>query len=95
MKSPEQKLAALCATFPALAGMEGTGTDGAPWSPELLLARYGTASSGERACIKFVLEVYNPECLADIGRFDLDDLARMDPTHQHIFAEWAVSPWWA
>lgn len=89
-------MAVLCATFPCLDGLAGTGTrPDSPWSPELLLYRYRTASSGERACIKFVLEVYNPDCVQDIGRFTLDDFASMDPHNQAAFAAWARKPWWA
>lgn len=85
------RLSELCATFPALRGMEGT----APWDADRLATRWHTASGGERAAICFVLNVWNHHARWHCGPFTMNDFSRLDEDNRAAFVAWAREPWWA
>lgn len=89
-----ERMSALCEAFNCLQGRPGV----RPWDPALLAEQYGTCSGGERACIAFVLYVWNTSHYEwqtwAIPPFTLTDFARMDDHNQRAVAAWFAEPFW-
>lgn len=88
------RMEALCESIHSLRRMQGT----KPWSPMLLAEKYAAASGGERACIAFVLYVWNtnPNEWApwNIPPFSLADFAILDDDNRAAVAAWFAEPFW-
>jgi hypothetical protein len=91
----EERMVALCQSIPALAGMPECAT----WDSLRLARRWGTASSGERACIQFVLNVWDRHWkdwheAHGIPPFTIQDFAALDDDNCAAIAKWFAKPFW-
>jgi hypothetical protein len=89
------RMLALCQSIPCLAMMP----ECAVWDPELLIARWPTASSGERACIQFVLNVWSDDHRSweeeyGIPPFTLREFSHLSTDNQAAVAAWFDNPFW-
>jgi hypothetical protein len=87
----EQKMAAFASQFPALRGKPGVH----PWDAKKLQRWASTvASSGERHCAVFCLNVWNPYHKWRAGRFNLVDACGvLDAGNREPILKWIANPW--
>lgn len=66
------------------------------WDVDEFARKAGTASTGERHAIMFVVCIWNPGYAESKGwKFDaLDALASWDSKHRNAFNTWAAKPYW-
>lgn len=74
-----------------------------PWDPERLYAFATTASETTRDAVRFVLSVWNDECIpyldgaseVKLGAFNVvEAMAQWDHANRTAFVTWAEAPWW-
>ena len=86
----------LCHSLPCLRSMPSAWL---PWDANVLAERWGTASSGEKAGIQFVLNVWNHHWRDwqdefGIPPFTVQDFARLDEDSAAAVAAWFAAPFW-
>lgn len=84
----EQRITALAQRFPCHRDILGDGA----WNAQNLIRRHGTASSGERHAISFLLTIWNID--QDwVPKFNVAEaMTTWDNGHRRAFAEWVASP---
>jgi hypothetical protein len=86
----EGRWAKLVRAFPCLRGKPGVD----PWDAELLDEWATKASSGERLCAAFVLNVWNGYATWKVGEFDLVKAGGvLDNDNLAAIASWVQHPW--
>jgi hypothetical protein len=64
------------------------------WEPEKIDALAERLSTGERACVQFLLHVWDFHRSWKAGSPNMGTLDTLDKTHRKVFSEWAADPWW-
>ena len=84
----EQRMTLLAQCFPCHRAILGD----EPWNAVKLIRRYGTASTGERHVISFLLGVWNMD-QDDVPKFNVAEaMMSWDSGHRRAFAAWATAP---
>lgn len=88
----EQRMGALCESFPALRNAPGV----SPWRPSALEEWTGVCSSGELHAVRFVLSVWNCTHAWSCGPFEVvRAMGVWDSGNRAAFQAWAEEPWTA
>lgn len=84
----DQRMTLLAQSFPCFRAILGDGA----WNVAKLIRRYGTASSGERHVIAFLLTVWNLD--QDwVPKFNAAEaMVGWDNGHRRAFAAWVAAP---
>lgn len=87
----EERMSVFAETFPCLRNKPGV----LPWNPQKLQRWASTvASSGERHCARFVLNVWNPYHKWRLGKFLLVEAMNvLDSGNREAMVRWIQNPW--
>jgi hypothetical protein len=95
--SPEAYIWQLILSFPCLRGkFHGQRACAGRFDPDWLYEASGPWSHGERACVLFALNVWNPgDARAKGWAFDIFDFAGIaDSENKEVVLQWVLSPVW-
>ena len=91
--SAEHAIKELARSFPTLTNDPHFSTS-RPWDA-CVLSNTFDGCSGACHAVRFILKVWNPTTVWNLGRFDImDALPNWDRAHRYAFLAWVANPWW-